>query len=49
MLGLAGKSSMLNKLSWLLNGTISDAVYEYGASACQGIGTYCSNSELVSS
>ncbi|KAL4471691.1 hypothetical protein ABPG74_008584 [Tetrahymena malaccensis] len=49
MIGLAGKSSMLNKLSWLLNGTISDAVYEYGASACQGIGTYCSNSELVSS
>lgn len=34
MLGLAGKSSMLNKLTWLLNGTLSDATYEYGASAC---------------
>ena len=27
---LAGKGSMLNKLAWLINGTLADAVYEYG-------------------
>jgi len=40
---------MLNKLSWLLNGTLSDSLYVYGNSACEGIGLYCDNSELASS
>lgn len=41
---------MLNKLSFLINGTLADSVYEYSNSPCMGdISTsYCSNGELVS-
>jgi hypothetical protein len=48
MLNLTGKSSMLNKLTILANGTISDSIFEYSQSVCMG-GVYCTESELVSS
>ncbi|EGR34535.1 hypothetical protein IMG5_007940, partial [Ichthyophthirius multifiliis] len=48
MLKLSGKSSMLNKLAILINGTVSDSIYEYSQSVCMG-GIFCTENELVSS